>query len=179
MRFTRFGGEAVTSGEATRNSASSLLPCFGTRLRPQSFNLAPTQYRQLRRLKPPCSKVNNKATMMYFIGSFEYRATFQRPPEVDFLHSWAVVLGQIFRQIVSIRVIACVQTSPISFICTRATKEIGDVCTQAMRVMTLINTNVVASRPIKRELHIFISQTTDFHFVSFRSISFRELQYSC
>ena len=46
---------------------------------------------------------------------------FERPPEVDFLHSWAVVLGQIFRQIVSIR------------------------------VMTLNNTNVVASRHIKRE----------------------------
>ena len=27
-------------------------------------------------VKPPCSKVNNKATMMYFIGSFEYRVTF-------------------------------------------------------------------------------------------------------
>ena len=40
---------------------------------------------------------------------------------MDFLHSWAVVLGQIFRQIVSIR------------------------------VMTLINTNVVASRHIKRK----------------------------
>ena len=40
---------------------------------------------------------------------------------MDFLHSWAVVLGQIFRQIVSIR------------------------------VMTLINTNVVVSRHIKRE----------------------------
>ena len=75
-------------------------------------------------LKPPCSKVNNKATMMYFIGSFEYRVTFLvkiRPPEVDFLHSWAVVLGQIFRQIISIR------------------------------VTTLINTNVEASRLIKRE----------------------------
>ena len=66
--------------------------------------------------------------MMYFIGSFEYRVTFlvkdkvfQRPPEVDFLHCWAVVLGQIFRQIVSIR------------------------------VLTLTNTNVVASRHIKRE----------------------------
>ena len=45
----------------------------------------------------------------------------QRPPEVDFLHFWAVVLGQIFRQIVSIR------------------------------VMTLNNTNVVTSRHIKRE----------------------------
>ena len=67
---------------------------------------------------------NNKATMMCFIRSFEYRVTFLvkiRPPEVDFLHSWAVVLGQIFRQIISIR------------------------------VMTLINTNVVASRHIKRE----------------------------
>ena len=40
---------------------------------------------------------------------------------MDFLHSWAVVLGQIFRQVVSIR------------------------------VMTLTNTNVVASRHIKRE----------------------------
>ena len=40
---------------------------------------------------------------------------------MDFLHCWAVVLGQIFRQIISIR------------------------------VMTLINTNVVASRHIKRE----------------------------
>ena len=29
-------------------------------------------------------------------------------------------------------VIACVQTSPISFV---ATKEIGEVCTQAMEVM--------------------------------------------
>ena len=27
-------------------------------------------------LKPPCSKVNKKATMMYFIGWFEYRVTF-------------------------------------------------------------------------------------------------------
>ena len=59
--------------------------------------------------------------MMYFKGSFEYRVTFLKPPEVDFLHCWAVVLGQIFRQIVSIR------------------------------VMTLINTNVVAFRHIKRE----------------------------
>ena len=40
---------------------------------------------------------------------------------MDFLHCWAVVLGQIFRQIVPIR------------------------------VMTLINSNVVASRHIKRE----------------------------
>ena len=40
---------------------------------------------------------------------------------MDFLHCWAMVLGQIFKQIVSIR------------------------------VMTLINTNVVASRNIKRE----------------------------
>ena len=40
---------------------------------------------------------------------------------MDFLHFWAVVLGQTFRQIVSIR------------------------------VMALINTNVVASRHIKRE----------------------------
>ena len=46
----RFGGGAVTSGEAPRNTASSLLPFFGTRLRRQNFNLAPTQYRQLRRL---------------------------------------------------------------------------------------------------------------------------------
>ena len=40
---------------------------------------------------------------------------------MDFLHCWAVVLGHIFRQIISIR------------------------------VMTLINTNVGASRHIKRE----------------------------
>ena len=40
---------------------------------------------------------------------------------MDFLHCWAMVLGQIFRQIVPIR------------------------------VMTLINTNVAASRHIKRE----------------------------
>ena len=40
---------------------------------------------------------------------------------MDFLHCWLVVLGQIFRQIVSIK------------------------------VMTLINTNVVVSRHIKRE----------------------------
>ena len=46
----RFGGGAVTSGEAARNTASSLFPFFGTRLRRQNFNLAPTQYRQLRRL---------------------------------------------------------------------------------------------------------------------------------
>ena len=61
--------------------------------------------------------------MMYFIGSFEYRSrkAILRPPEVDFLHCWVMVLGQVFRQIVSIR------------------------------VMTLINTNVVTSRHIKRE----------------------------
>ena len=45
-----FDGGAVTSGKAARNTASSLLPFFGTRLRRQNFNLAPTQYRQLRRL---------------------------------------------------------------------------------------------------------------------------------
>ena len=33
------------------STASSLILCFGTRLRRQNFNLAPTQYRQLRRLK--------------------------------------------------------------------------------------------------------------------------------
>ena len=32
------------------STASSLLPFFGTRLRRQNFNLAPTQYCQLRRL---------------------------------------------------------------------------------------------------------------------------------
>ena len=32
------------------STASSLLPFFGTRLRRPNFNLAPTQYRQLRRL---------------------------------------------------------------------------------------------------------------------------------
>ena len=75
-------------------------------------------------LKPPCSKVNNKATMMYFIGSFEYRVTFLvKIRRFNDLRkwTWAVVLGQIFRQIVSIR------------------------------VTTLININVVASRHIKRE----------------------------
>ena len=34
-------------------NASSLLPFFGTRLRRQNFNLAPTQYRQLLRLTRP------------------------------------------------------------------------------------------------------------------------------
>ena len=33
------------------STASSLLPFFGTRLCRQNFNLAPTQYRQLRRLE--------------------------------------------------------------------------------------------------------------------------------
>ena len=78
----------------------------------------------LQNIKTTMFESNNKATMMYFIDSFEYLVTFLvkiRPPEVDLLHSWAVVLGQIFRQIISIR------------------------------VMTLINTNVVASRHIKRE----------------------------
>ena len=37
-----------------RSTASSLLPFFGTRLRRQNFNLAPTQYRQLRRLSAVC-----------------------------------------------------------------------------------------------------------------------------
>ena len=47
----RFDGGVVTSGQAARNStASSLLLLFGTRLRRQNFNLALTQYRQLRRL---------------------------------------------------------------------------------------------------------------------------------
>ena len=34
------------------STASSILPFFETRLRRQNFNLAPTQYRQLRRLFP-------------------------------------------------------------------------------------------------------------------------------
>ena len=74
-------------------------------------------------LKPPCSKVNNKATMMYFIGSFEYRVMFLvKIRRFNGHRKWTFcVLGQIFRQIVSIRVV------------------------------TLINTNVVASRHIKRE----------------------------
>ena len=62
--------------------------------------------------------------MMYFIGSFEYCVTFLvKIRRFNDLRkwTWAVVLGQIFRQIVSIR------------------------------VMTLININVVASRHIKRE----------------------------
>ena len=41
------------------STASSLLPFFGTRLRRQNFNPAPTQYRQLRRL-PQRSKFNKK-----------------------------------------------------------------------------------------------------------------------
>ena len=45
-----FDDGAVTSGKAARNTASSLLPFFGTQLRRQNFNLTPTQYRQLRRL---------------------------------------------------------------------------------------------------------------------------------
>ena len=62
---------------------------------------------------------------------------------MDFLHSWAVVLGQIFRQIVSIR------------------------------VMTLINTNVVASRHIKREevllpVAVRRSKTPELHFTNYR-----------
>ena len=38
---------------AARNisTSSSLLPFFGTRLRRENFNLAPTKYRQLRRLE--------------------------------------------------------------------------------------------------------------------------------
>ena len=62
--------------------------------------------------------------MMYFIASFEYRVTFLvKIRRFNDLRkwTWAVVLGQIFRQIVSIR------------------------------VMTLININLVASRHIKRE----------------------------
>ena len=39
----------------------------------------------------------------------------------------------------ALRTIACVQTSPISFV-ARGTKEIGDVCTQAMRTMDFQNT---------------------------------------
>ena len=42
--------EILTKWKATIVTASSLLPFFGTRLRRQNFNLAPTQYRQLRRL---------------------------------------------------------------------------------------------------------------------------------
>ena len=62
---------------------------------------------------------------------------------MDFLHFWAVVLGQIFRQIVSIR------------------------------VMTLINTNVVASRNIKREevllpVAVRRSKTPELHFTNYR-----------
>ena len=75
-------------------------------------------------LKPPCSKVNNKATMMYFIGSFEYRVTFLvKIRRFNGHRKWTfcIILGQIFRQI------------------------------DSLRVMTLINTNVVASRHMKTE----------------------------
>ena len=80
-------------------------------------------WRCCKMLKPPCSKVNNKATMMYFIGSFEYRVMFLvKIRRFNGHRKWTFwVLGQIFRQIVSIRVV------------------------------TLINTNVLASRHIKRE----------------------------
>ena len=39
-----------TGVRTIQNTASSLLPFFGTRFRRQNVNLAPTQYRQLRRL---------------------------------------------------------------------------------------------------------------------------------
>ena len=61
-------------------------------------------------LKLPCSKVNKKATMMYFIGSFEYRVTFlvklrrfngHRKWTFCIVRQW--FFGKIFRQIVSVR----------------------------------------------------------------------------
>ena len=62
--------------------------------------------------------------MMYFIGSFEYRVTFLvKIRRFNGHRKWTfcIILGQIFRQI------------------------------DSLRVMTLINTNVVASRHMKTE----------------------------
>ena len=49
-----------TGVRTIQNTALSLLPFFGTRLRRQKVNLAPTQYRQLRRLLEALWEVDNK-----------------------------------------------------------------------------------------------------------------------
>ena len=126
----------------------------------------------------------------------------QRPPEVDFLHCWAVVLGQIFRQIVPIRVMTLIKREEI-------------LVPVAQKRLSLISTLYVATKTSRiphkakrlffgeifcleypsrrsekgnvyfanfifsfRKLQIFMSQTTDFHFVSFRFVWFRFAKYS-
>ena len=160
-------------------------------------------------LKPPCSKVNNKAKMMYFIGSFEYRVTFLvKMRRFNDLRkwTWAVVLGQIFRQIVSIRV----NYDTYQYKCggVKAYKKgrgVASSCCPSLK-------NAWAQRQRKRhafraicifwangflggifyleypswcsekvnchfpKLQIVISQTADFHFPNYR-FSFRKLQF--
>ena len=132
---------------------------------------------------------------------------------MDFLYCWALVLGQIFGQIVAIRLMTLINTNVVA---SRHTKREGVLLPVAVRHSKTpeINLNFIGgnenvthsaqgetaflggifcleylSRRSKkgnvyfanyrfsfRKLQIFISQTTDFQFVSFRFVSFRKAQ---
>ena len=114
----------------------------------------------------------------------------QRPPEVDFLHSWAVVLGQIFRQIVSIRVMTLLNTKCGGI---KAYKKGGGLASGCWR-MSLSWTLYVATKTsgIPRNLNL-VGETTllggifcleypsrrsekvNCHFLNYR-LSFRKLK---
>ena len=128
---------------------------------------------------------------------------------MEFLHCWAVVLGQIFRQIVSVRVMTLINTNVVASRHIKGEEVLLPVAVRHSKTPELNlnfkcgNENVTYSaqgqtafwgvivcleypsrrsekvnfyfanyRFSFRKLQIFISQTTDSHFVSFHFVSF-------
>ena len=124
---------------------------------------------------------------------------------MEFLHCWAVVLGQIFRQIVSIRVMTLINTNVVASrhikgeevllpVAVRHSKtlelNLNFKCGKAKRLFwgVIVWLELYPSRRSEkvnfyfanyrfsfRKLQILISQTTDSHFANYR-FSFRKLQ---
>ena len=117
---------------------------------------------------------------------------------MDFLHCWAVVLGPIFRQIVSIRVMTLINTNVVASRHIKREEVLLPVAVRHSKTPELNlnfirgNENVThsaqselsgrngkttqrESKFLFRKLQILISQTTDFHFANYR-FSFRKQQ---
>ena len=113
---------------------------------------------------------------------------------MDFLHCWAVVLGRIFRQIVSVRVMTLINTNVVASRHIKREEVLLPVAVRHSKTPELNvnfirgNENVTHSAqgetaflggiwdPSRRSEKVnFISQTTDSHFANYR-FSFRKLQ---